>query len=224
MRRPRIHIPNACYHVILRGNHQQEIFFRNSDRTLLERYIGQARESCGVRIHAYCWMTNHIHLLVQVADKPLGAFMQRIGTRYARAVQVRVDTTGHLFQNRYQALLVEVDSYFLALLRYIHLNPVRGRLVADPAEYPWSSHRAYLGMPTASSEAAQWLTTEFGLRLLDAGDPERARSKLRRFVAAGLGAPRNPLYSEGPVKGPRVLGSDAFVQSVMKHGVRFVQT
>jgi REP element-mobilizing transposase RayT len=224
MRRPRIHIPNACYHVILRGNHQQAIFFLDTDRTLFERYVGDACGRSGARIHAYCWMTNHVHLLVQVADKPLGIFMQHVGTRYARAAQVRVDTTGHLFQNRYQALLVDVDAYFLELLRYIHLNPVRGGLVADPADYPWSSHRAYLGMPGASDEAAKWLATDFGLRLLGAGDPDRARSKLRRFVAAGLRAPRNPLYSEGPAKGPRVLGSAAFVQSVMKDGVRFPRT
>jgi len=90
MRRPRLHVPGGFYHVTLRGNHRQDIFFSDEDRFRLERYVATALEQVGARTHAYCWMTNHIHLLIQVADTPLGAFMQRIGTRYARAVQARV--------------------------------------------------------------------------------------------------------------------------------------
>lgn len=85
--------------------------------------------------HAYCWMTNHVHLLVQVADQALGNLMQRVAIRFARATQKHLSTTGHLFENRYHALLVDVDSYFLKLLRYIHLNPVRARIVQSPQQY-----------------------------------------------------------------------------------------
>jgi REP element-mobilizing transposase RayT len=206
MRRPRLHVPGACYHVTLRGNHRQDIFFCDSDRRLLERYVGEARERVGVQIHAYCWMTNHIHLLVQVSDVPLGAFMQRIGTRYSRAVQARIPTTGHLFQNRYHALLVDVDRYFVALLRYVHLNPVRAGLVQDPADYSWSSHRAYLGLA-----APGWLTTGFSLSLFDR-DPGRAVERYRAFVTQGDAGARDPALGVTPRGEPRVLGDDAFAR------------
>jgi REP element-mobilizing transposase RayT len=208
MRRPRLHVPGGFYHVTLRGNHRQDIFFSDEDRLRLERYVATALEQVGARIHAYCWMTNHIHLLIQVADTPLGAFMQRIGTRYARAVQARVPTTGHLFQNRYHALLVDVDRYFLALLRYIHLNPVRAGLVSDPEDYRWSSHRAYLGLADC-----HWLETEFGLRMFNA-HIAGARDRYRAFVVQAIGSPRDPQLT-APTRGePRVLGDDVFLQTL----------
>ena len=207
-RRPRLHVPGACYHVTLRGNHQQDIFCGDDDRLRLEDYVAAALESVGGRIHAYCWMTNHVHLLIQVADTPLGAFVQRVASRYARSVQARVPTTGHLFQNRYHALLVDVERYFVALLRYIHLNPVRATLVADPADYRWSSHRAYLGLA-----APHWLTTAFGLRLF-AAEAERARERYHAFVNQGIGAPRDPQLTTAPRGEPRVLGDEAFRRTI----------
>jgi REP element-mobilizing transposase RayT len=217
MRRPRLHIPGACYHVTLRGNHQQDIFFSEADRQLLSLYVAAARERTGVRIHAYCWMSNHIHLLIQVADAPLGAFMQRIGTRYARAIQARVPTTGHLFQNRYHALLVDVDRYFVALLRYIHLNPVRAGLVADPAEYLWSSHCAYLGRTTQN-----WLTTDFGLTRFAATE-KQARERYQSFVMQALGAPRDPQLTKPPRGEPRVLGDESFAHQIAHRPVTAIE-
>lgn len=79
-------------------------------------------------------MTNHIHLLIQVADAPLGRLMLRIASHYARQVQKRFKTTGHLFECRYHAPLVETDEYLLELVRYIHLNPVRVYIVDSPAQ------------------------------------------------------------------------------------------
>jgi putative transposase len=78
-------------------------------------------------------MTNHLHALVQIADRPLGMIMQRMAMRYSRHPHIVMNTTGHLFERRYEAKLLDVDVYFLTLLRYIHLNPVKGHLVADPA-------------------------------------------------------------------------------------------
>ena len=136
-RLPRIQVPGACYHVTARGNHPHEIFFRPADRPILDHSIADALQQTKARIHAYCDMTNHFPLLIPVADTPLGVFMQRIGARDARAVHTRVATTGHLFENRYHALRVDVDTYLLELLRYIHLNPVRAGLVAMPEAYRW---------------------------------------------------------------------------------------
>jgi REP element-mobilizing transposase RayT len=123
-RRLRLHVPGGFYHVTLRGNHQQPIFFAATDRDLLNRIVAEAIAELRARIHAFCWMTNHVHLLVQVSDEPLGRLMHRIASKYARTVQARIATTGHLFERRYHAALVDTDRYLIAVLRYIHLNPV----------------------------------------------------------------------------------------------------
>ena len=158
-RSPRIHAPGALYHVTLRGNHRQDIFFTPDDRRLLTCIVREILVDCDAQLHAYCYMTNHVHALLQVSDTPLSRIMLLVAGRYARAVQSRLDTTGHLFEKRYHALLVDADEYLLTLLRYIHLNPVRANLAASPDDYPWSSHHVYLG-----NRSEPWVTTTFALR------------------------------------------------------------
>src|SRR6187200_2562137 len=146
MARPlRIHVPGGMYHVTLRGNHQQDIFFTAADRARMSGLIARVLDRYDARLHAYCYMTNHVHALMQVSDVPLGRLMLRIAGQYARTTQARLLTTGHLFEKRYHPVLVDTDAYLLELIRYIHLNPVRARLVSSPAEYPWTSHHAYVG-------------------------------------------------------------------------------
>lgn len=213
-RRLRLHVPGGFYHVTLRGNHRQLIFFTEDDRDLLDDVVAEAIHRLEARIHAYCWMTNHIHMLVQIADAPLGNLMLRIASQYARAVQTRMETTGHLFERRYHAVLVDADDYLITLIRYIHLNPVRGGLVADPAEYSWSSHRVYLGDCQRS-----WVTTEFALRMLG-NQPTHAAARYRELMG-----------NTGPCKWgsgelvpnhdePQVLGSDDFVARLKGAGHR----
>ena len=157
MPRPlRLHVPGAFYHVTLRGNHRQSIFFSVADRDLLDSLTAEVISRFAARLHAYCWMTNHVHMLIQVSDAPLGKLILRIAGRYARMTQKRLRTTGHLFEKRYHALLVDADEYLLELVRYIHLNPVRARMVQAPSEYRWSSHHVYAG----TAEQA-WVTTDF---------------------------------------------------------------
>src|SRR5688572_16379423 len=116
MPRPlRLHVPGGFYHVTLRGNHRQDVFRTPADRGLLDEIVAAAIRDLGVRMHAYCWMTNHIHLLVQVSDTPHGKFVLRIASRYARKFQECMETTGHLFERRHHAILVDADSYLLAL-------------------------------------------------------------------------------------------------------------
>jgi len=150
-------------------------------------------------------MTNHVHLLIQVTDQPLGRLMQRVGTRFARAIQRELRTTGHLFENRYHALLVDVDSYFLELLRYIHLNPVRARIVASADQYRWSSHRVYLGKSQQS-----WVHTDFGLSLFSS-DIDRARAAYQRFINERQDF--EPTIERNAHE-PRVIGDDTFLQKL----------
>ena len=201
-RPPRLHVPAAFYHVTLRGNHRQDIFFKAEDRALFNELTAEVIERFAARLHAYCLMTNHVHLLIQVGDVPLGRLILRIAGRYARMIQRELHTTGHLFEKRYHPILVDADCYLLELLRYIHLNPVRARLVGAADEYPWSSHHTYLG-----TQAQHWVTTDFALSLFH---PERiqAIAAYRRFMLAGADRV-SPLIERNP-NDKRILGSDDF--------------
>jgi putative transposase len=205
-RSPRIHAPGAMYHVTLRGNHRQDIFFTPDDRGLLTRIVREIVTDCGAQLHAYCYMTNHVHALLQVSSTPLSKIMLLVAGRYARGVQARLQTTGHLFEKRYHALLVDADEYLLTLLRYVHLNPVRANLVASPDDYPWSSHHAYLG-----KRCEPWVTTEFALRMLGA-DRQRAIAAYEALIRS---APTDSPLLERNEQDSRILGGDAFAQRML---------
>jgi REP element-mobilizing transposase RayT len=208
-RSPRIHAPGAFYHVTLRGNHQQPVFFRDSDRDLLDHIVAESLERMTARLHAFCWMTNHVHLLVQVSDAPLGRLMLRIASTYARKVQSRLETSGHLFERRYHASLVDADRYLLAVIRYIHLNPVEAALVQDPAEYPWSSHRTYLGL-----QDRPWVCTEFVTRLIGT-QPDTALHGYKQLIDG----PDQVEWGTGALvphrQHPQIVGDDAFVRRIL---------
>jgi putative transposase len=207
-RPPRLHVPGGCYHTILRGNHREALFGSAADRHLLNEIVADVLGRFGARIHAFCWMSNHLHALIQIADRPLGQIMQRIAMRYSRRRHKELRTCGHLFERRYKARLVDVDAYFLTLVRYIHRNPVKAGIVADPAAYPWSSHRAYLGR-----QSIPWLTTHFGLSLISAR-LDRARRAYARFVAEPDDPNCDNLDDESHPRDSRILGTDSFISSI----------
>ena len=202
-RKPRIHYPGAVYHVILRGNGGQDIFFTKADRARFYFLLQEGVEKYGHRIHAFCLMTNHIHLAIQVGEMPLSRIMQNVGLRYTAYLNRRKKRTGHVFQGRYKALLIDADSYLLELVRYIHCNPVRARLVQTPDQYPLSSHRAYLGM-----EAITWLTTEWILSQF--AEPEKkARTLYANFILNGIQEEHRVDFHRGSFEG-RILGDNSF--------------
>ena len=207
-RRPRLHVPGGFYHVTLRGNHRQAIFFRDSDRSRLDEIVAESLDSAAARLHAYCWMTNHLHLLVQISHVPLGKLIQRIASQYARTTQAVLQTTGHLFERRYHAVLVDADSYLLTLLRYIHMNPVRAALVPRPGDYPWSSHSEYAGR-----RHQPWVTTEMALAILS---PDRAKARFRYLEL--IAQPDELRWGVGLLQPHRdntfVLGNDEFLARV----------
>ena len=176
-RAPRLHVPGGLYHVILRGNHQQAVFDHEADYYAFEAILARTLRRYDARVHAYCWMTNHVHLATQVGDVRLGRLVQAVASSYARRKQRRVPTTGHLFERRYRGILVESDAYWLTLVRYIHRNPVEAGIVTDPMDYRWSGHRGYLGRA-----CPPWLTTAPTLAMFGRGAAD-AVAEYRRFVA-----------------------------------------
>jgi len=204
-RPPRLHVPGGCYHVILRGNHREDLFGCPNDRFELNEIVMDVLKRFDARLHAYCWMTNHLHALIQIHQHPLGKLMQRIAMRFSRYRHKSLHTTGHLFERRYKAWLVDVDQYFLALLRYIHLNPVAAHMVDDPADYPYSSHRIYLGIDTAT-----WITSDFGLSLFS-NDLQLARQAYRHFMSQSCD---HDVESAAHPEDSRVIGGDSFISNI----------
>jgi REP element-mobilizing transposase RayT len=182
-RRRRVHIRGGYYHVTLRGNHRQEIFRDPADRSALDAIARGACERTGARVIAYCWMTNHIHLVVRVDLQPLGDLMQILGSRYARYLQRRCGTTGHLFERRYHSVLLIRQEQVLHVVRYVHLNPVRAGMVSAPGDYPWSSHRCYVG-----AVDVPWIHPDAVLGPLAPGSAE-ARQVFARFCGEAVQAP-----------------------------------
>lgn len=178
-RKSRIHYPGAVYHAILRGNNKQTIFFSDEDRTQFCLFLQETIEQYDCRIHGFCLMTNHVHLAVQVNLVPLSKNMQSLCTKYARWINWRYQRVGHLFQGRYKAILVEINSYLVELIRYIHLNPVRAKLVEQAKDYSWSGHKTYLGL-----EEIPWLTTDWVLSTF-AEDRQLAQKHYKEFILAG---------------------------------------
>jgi len=209
MPRPlRIHVPGGVYHVTLRGNHQQPIFFHRADRSLLDLIVARALERFDARLHAYCWMTNHLHLVIQAGAEPISRPMHNIAAEFARAMQLKLETTGHFFERRYHATLVDTDAYMLELLRYVHCNPVCAKLAASPEDYRWSSHHNYVGNRTDP-----WVTTDFALAMFSS---ERARAIVayRAFMNMQQEDPWEP--SKAMQSGVAVLGNDDFIERVTR--------
>src|SRR3989344_3580494 len=134
MTRPlRIEYPGACYHVLNRGNHRENIFLSDEDFNLFLEVIRDTRERYSIELLAFALMHNHYHLLIRTPKPNLQKAMRHVGSLYTRRFNKIHKTDGHLFRGRYKAILVEEEGYLQNLIRYIHLNPVKADLVHDPA-------------------------------------------------------------------------------------------
>lgn len=204
MSRPvRIEFPDALYHVTARGDRREDIFEDDQDRQVflltLEQVVNQFNWIC----HAWCLMDNHYHLLIQTPDGNLSKGMRQLNGVYTQAGNRRHRRVGHLFQGRFKAILVDRDAYLLELSRYVVLNPVRAGLVKSPADWPWSSYRASVGLEPPAS----WLAVD-GLLAQFAEKRSLAQQRYAQFVAEGIKA----VSPWSNLKGQVFLGDDAFVQ------------
>ena len=145
MARPvRIEYAGAVYHVICRGNNRQAVFRDDQDRRRYLEKLSLYLEERNVDLLAYCLLSNHVHLLLETPEGNLSKMMQPLQTSYTVYFNKRHRRSGHVFEQRYKALLVDKDNYLLEVSRYIHLNPVAARIVERPQDYGWSSYGSYL--------------------------------------------------------------------------------
>jgi len=143
-RQKRILSPTHVYHVMVRGNSGRDIFLDNDDRQrLLKIFINKKKENQFI-LYAYCLMDNHFHLVLKECEDNISHIMKRINTTYVLYFNKKYQTNGHLFQNRFKSEIVENDSYLLALIRYVHNNPLKTGLVSSHSDYLWSSYLSYV--------------------------------------------------------------------------------
>ncbi|MDH5632412.1 MAG: transposase [Gammaproteobacteria bacterium] len=140
-RLPRYVLPGQPQHVIQRGNNRCPIFVADEDYGCFRHYLREASQRQGCHIHAWVFMTNHIHLLVTPdGENSIGKTMQSVGRRYVQYFNTTYQRTGTLWEGRYKATLIDTEQYLFTCYRYIELNPVRANMVSHPGEYRWSSY------------------------------------------------------------------------------------
>lgn len=145
MARPyRIQSDNCFYHITSRGNNRKKIYLSEYDYRKFLGYLLEAKEKYKFYLYSYCLMANHYHLLAETTQANISRIMHYINGSYTTYHNTKRHRCGHLFQGRYKSIVVDKDSYFLELSRYIHLNPVRAKIVLTPEQYKWSSYNAYL--------------------------------------------------------------------------------
>ena len=208
-RRQRFHAPAATYHVMLRGNDKQPIFFSNGDRARMCLLLQEGTERFGHQILAFCFMTNHIHLAIRVKEVSISRVMQHLAFRYTRYINRRMNRIGHLFQGRFKSVLVDETRYLKELVRYIHLNPIRAGLVKYPEEYLWASHRAYM-----MSDEFTWLTKDCLLRCFDDNRHE-AIALYHEYILKGIGMQSNLDFKVGLQEG--ILGDEEFIDEIIEN-------
>ena len=150
------------YHIMLRGVNRQCIFEDNSDRRCFLEILRKVKEKSEFRLHAFCLMDNHVHLLIEPAGESLETIFKRIGCSYAPWFNRRYQRIGHLFQDRFRSEAVETEQYFITVLRYILQNPMKAGLEKAPGRYPWSSYLAYekgIGSITDTEYALKFFTS-----------------------------------------------------------------
>ena len=137
----------GIYHVMLRGINKQQVFFDDDDYYMFLDCLSKCKSVSGFQLHAYCLMNNHVHLLIQEADEPIDKIFKRLGDSFIYWYNIKYDRTGGIFQGRFKSIPVNDDGYFISVIRYIHQNPVKAKIVKSCADYKFSSYNAYLKNP-----------------------------------------------------------------------------
>lgn len=233
-RQARLDTPGALHHIMVRGINKSVIFEDDQDKTRFLDRLGQNVINGKCSVYAWVLMDNHAHILFKSGRHGISVVMRKLLTWYAQYFNRHHHRTGHLFENRYKSILCDEDNYLLALIRYIHLNPVRANIVTTLKEldqYPWSGHKAVMGNIKQDWMDTAYVLSQFAVR------KKAARSAYHKFVAEGMAMGKRPELTGGGLirsKGgwshvvsarrsgteeefdERILGSGDFVSAVLK--------
>jgi len=208
MARPlRLEYPGAFYHILNRGNNFEHLFRSERDKEKFLALLEKAKDRFSLMIHTYCLMDNHYHLLIETKEPNLSQAIQWLNVSYVTYFNRKYRRSGHLFQGRFKAILIEADEYLRPLSRYIHLNPVRAKLISTPDLYLWSSYRALIG----KTRIPQFLETDWLLSNFSEKRKE-AMQRYRAFVeGVDMTTQKNP---NKEIVGSFILGREHFVKWV----------
>src|SRR4030043_236961 len=233
-RQARLDISGALHHIMVRGINKSVIFKDDQDKTLFLERLGQNVIEGKCSVYAWVLMGSPVHLLFKSGQQGISAVMRKLLTWYAQYFNRRHRRTGHLFENRYKSILCDEDNYLLALVRYIHLNPGRAKIVPPLNEldrYPWSGHSTVMGNARQDWMDTVYVLSQFGAR------KKASRNAYRRFVGEGMAMGKSPEFTGGGLirsKGgwsqvvsarrrgqkdesdERILGSGDFVNAILQ--------
>lgn len=202
----RIEFEGALYHLTSRGDRKETIFEDDADR---QRFLGILKnviDQTGWKCHAYCLMDNHYHLVIETPQANLAKGMRQLNGIYTQAYNRRHDRTGHVFQGRYKSIIVDADSYFVELCRYVVLNPVRAGMVNDAGEWPWSSYRTSAGLITYHDD----LLSLSKLLAYFSNNRASAQQQFKSFIHEGMD--KESIWQN---LGHQIfLGGDAFIEQI----------
>ena len=215
-RLPRLTLAGYPHHIILRGNNRQAIFMDSADfqRTLALLQVNAQEQQ--VQIHAYVLMSNHLHLLLTpLQNDSLPKMMQAVGRSYVLYFNKRHGRSGTLWEGRYRSALIQTERYFLACMAYIDLNPVRAGMVAQAADYLWSSHGHYIGRQSEAWLSPHPLYWEMG------NTPFAREAAYAAMVQSGIDQKQQQALTSSALSG-WALGEDVFVEGLQKQTPRRV--
>ncbi len=146
-RKPRVILPNTPHHIVQRGHNRNAVFIEDADYCFYLDSLREYKELFGVKVYAWCLMTNHVHLILDPQDNPdsISLLMKRLAGRQTRRVNKLENRTGSLWEGRFKLSPIATNEYLLQCCRYVELNPVKAGLVDDAARYYWSSFREKIG-------------------------------------------------------------------------------
>lgn len=208
-RKPRMDYEGAFHHIFSRGNRRERIFWNEADYAKFEEFMIEAMNWSRIQLYSWCLMPNHFHMLLQSLEANLDEFMRRLLTRYAKYFNWTHKLVGHVFQSRFKSVLCDKETYFMELVRYIHLNPYRTKRkdFATLGSWKWSSHRFYVGqgeMPEGMQQPIQEVLERFD------EDRIRAHAAYGQFLADGL--EQGTWEDFYQVKGQVFLGDETFIE------------
>ncbi len=186
-RQARLDVPGALHHIMVRGISKTDIFDDEQDRSRFLERLGMTVMEGQCTVYAWALMTNHVHILFKSGKQGISSVMRKLLTWYAQYYNRRHNRTGHLFENRYKSILCDQENYLLALVRYIHLNPLRAGIVKTIQEldrYPWSGHRTIIGKSTYPWMDTKYVLSQYG------NTRRKALNEYRVFMQEGVGQGR----------------------------------
>lgn len=216
-RKARVILPHTPHHIVQRGHNRKAVFVEERDYQYYWDNLAEWKTELGLKVYAFCLMTNHVHLIVETGEYPtdVGELMKRLAGRQTRFVNKLERRSGSLWESRYKISPIETDGYLMQCCRYVELNPVTANMVARAEDYPWSSARAMIGMTSV-----EWLDDNPCYLALGGSRSER-QACYHRFLSARANAQNVHSFIQSAVERNQLTGGSTFVDEVaLRTGLR----